>query len=42
MSDDLEPDDQTPSLEFAALVVVLCIVGAAAIMAVSALWVMFR
>lgn len=38
MSDDLEPDDQTPSLEFAALVVIVCILGAVAVIAVSALW----
>lgn len=37
----MEPDDSTPSLEFAALVVVVCILGAAAILAVSALWKVF-
>lgn len=40
MKRDLDPDD-VPGLELAALVVVLCIIGAAAVMAVSALWGMF-
>lgn len=40
MNRDLDPDD-VPGVELAALVVVLCIVGAAAIMAVSALWRIF-
>ena len=41
MSDDLEPDDSTPTLEFAALIVIVCIIGAVAIVAVSALWRVF-
>lgn len=41
MSDDLDPDD-TPTLEFAALVVVLCILGAAAVIGVTALWRVFQ
>jgi hypothetical protein len=40
MTDDLEPDD-SPGVEFAALVVVACIVGAALVMAASALWRLF-
>ncbi len=38
MSDDLEPDDSTPTLEFAALIVIVCILGAVAVIAASALW----
>lgn len=42
MSDDLEPDDGTPTPEFAALVVVVCIVGAALMMIAPVLWAIFR
>lgn len=41
MNDDLGPDD-VPGIELAALVVVLCIIGAAAILAVAALWDIFE